>query len=108
MLDNTTNQPSKFSRKNSIEINDDSSKTYNTNSQVQFKKSMLKSNLCDYNYSYILVSRTLTVVGAGEHDSARAADRSNKRAIFKNCAPFTDCITEIKNTQVENASDADV
>ena len=27
----------------------------------------------------------------------------NKRLIFKNCAPFTDYITEINNTQVDDA-----
>ena len=28
--------------------------------------------------------------------------------IFKNCAPFTDCMREINNTQVDNAKDIDV
>ena len=27
--------------------------------------------------------------------------------IFKNCAPFTSCITEKNNTQVDNAEDTD-
>ena len=27
---------------------------------------------------------------------------------FKNCAPFTNCITEINNTQVDNAKDIDI
>ena len=28
--------------------------------------------------------------------------------IFKKCAPFTSCITEINNTQVDNAEDTDM
>ena len=28
--------------------------------------------------------------------------------IFKNCALFTSCITEINNTQVDNAEDTDM
>ena len=36
------------------------------------------------------------------------ADRNNKQVIFKNSAPFTDCITEINYTQVDNAKDLDV
>ena len=85
-----------------VEINDDSRGTCDTNSQVKFKTSMLKSSLCDCSDAYILVSGTITVVGALADDAARVADRSNKQAIFKNCAPFTDCITEINNTQVDN------
>ena len=45
LLDNTPNQPSKFRTKNWFEINDDARGMYNTNSQIKFKTSMLKSNL---------------------------------------------------------------
>ena len=69
---------------------------------------MLKSSLCDYSDTYILVSGAITVVGAGADAAVRAADRDDKQAIFKDCAPFTDCITEINNTQVHNAKDLDV
>ena len=41
LLDNTSNQPSKFRTENWVEINDDSQGTYNTNSQIKFKTSML-------------------------------------------------------------------
>ena len=69
---------------------------------------MLKSSLCDYNDAYILLSGTITVAGRGAYDAARATDRNNKQAIFKNCAPFVICITEINNTHVDNAKDLDV
>ena len=69
---------------------------------------MLKSSLCDYRDAYILVSGTITVVGAGADVVAIVADRDNKQVLFKNCAPFTDCITEKNNTQVDKAKDSDV
>ena len=93
LLDITRNQPSKCGTKNWAEINDDSRGTYNTNSQIKFKTLMLKSSLCNYSDAYILVSRTITIVGTGAEDAAEAANRINKQAIL--CAPFTDCITEI-------------
>ena len=56
LLKNTPNQPTKFRTKNWVEINDDSRGTYNTNSPIRFKTSMLRSSLCDYSEAYILVS----------------------------------------------------
>ena len=32
----------------------------------------------------------------------------NKGVAFKNCAPFTNCISEINNTQIDNAKDIDI
>ena len=54
------------------------------------------------------VSWTITVVETGAEDGARSADRNNKQAILRNCAPFIDCITQINNTQVDNVKDLDV
>ena len=62
--DNKSNQPSKFRTKNWVEINDESRGTYNVNSQIKFKTTMLKSNLCDYSDAYILVKGTITITGA--------------------------------------------
>ena len=62
LLDNTLNQPTRFRTKNWVEINDDSWGTYNTNSQIKFKASMLKSSLCGYSNVWILVNRTITVL----------------------------------------------
>ena len=68
---------------------------------------MHKSSLCNYSDTYILVSRTIAVVGVGADAAARATNRDDKQAIFKNCTSFTDCITETNNTQVDNAKDLD-
>ena len=95
MLDNTPNQPSKFRSKNRIEVNDDARGTYNTNSQIKFKTSMLKWSLYDYSDAYTLANGTIKIDGEGAHDNAKQLDEINKGAIFKNCAPVTDCISEI-------------
>ena len=107
MLDNTSNESSKFRTKNWVEIND-SRGTYNTNSQIKLKDSMLKSSLRYYSDVYILVKWRITITRAGADAAARETDERNKEVIFKNCARFTDSISEINNTQVDNAKDVDV
>ena len=41
-------------------------------------------------------------------ESDRERERTNEKAIFKNCVPFTDCKSEIHNAQVDNAKNLDV
>ena len=76
-----------------------------TNSQTKFKNSMLKSSLCDYSDVYILIKRAIT---APSTDAANNPNNVGKKMIFKNCAPFTDCISKINNTQIDNAKDIEV
>ena len=66
---------------------------------------MLKSSLCDYSDAYILVKGTITIEGAGANVAARQAVERDKGVAFKNCAPFINCISEINNTQIDNAKD---
>ena len=108
LKDDASNQPSKFRTKNWVEIADESRDTYNDNSQIKFKTTMLKSSLCDYSDAYILVKGTITVNGARADAAARQADERDKGVAFKNCAPFTNCISEINNTQVDNAKNIDI
>ena len=108
LIDDTSNQPSKFRTKNWAEISDESRGAYNVNSQIKFKTTMLKSSLCDYSDAYILVKGTITIAGAGDGAADRHADERDKGVAFKNCAPFTNCISEINNTQVDNAKDIDI
>ena len=104
LIDDASNQPSKFRTKNWVEINDESRGTYNVNSQIKFKTTILKSNLCDYSDAYILVKGKRR----GDDAAARQADERDKGVAFKNCAPFTNSISEINNTQVDNAKDIDI
>ena len=69
---------------------------------------MLKSSLCDYSDAYILVKGRITIRGEGAEVAARQADERDKGVAFKNCSPFTNCISEINNTQVDNAKDIDI
>ena len=66
---------------------------------------MLKSSLCDYSDAYILVKGTISI-------ASQAGDNPNngsKEVVFVlHCAPFTDCISEINNMQIDNAKDIDV
>ena len=66
---------------------------------------MLKSSLCDYSDAYILVKASISVENTAGADVD--ANNVNIKVIFKNCAQFTDCISEINNTQVDNAEDTD-
>ena len=97
LLDNASNQPSKVRTKNWVEINDGSRGTYCANRQINFKTSILRSSLCDYSDAYILVKGNISV----NNTAAAGADASNtnKKVIFKNCVPFTDCISKINNTK---------
>ena len=66
---------------------------------------MLKSSLCDYSDAYILVKGTISVKNTAAGD---AINNNNRKVIFKNCAPFTNCVSEINNTQIGNAKDIDI
>ena len=70
MLWRASNQPSKFRTRNWIEKNDEIRETYTSN-DIEFKTTMLRSNLCDYSDAYILVKGTITITGAGDDDAAK-------------------------------------
>ena len=78
---------------------------YNTNSRIKFKTSMLRSSLCDCSDAYILVKGTISVALV---QAPGSPDNDGKEVVFKDCAPFTDCIIEINNTQIDNATHIDV
>ena len=40
------------------------------------------------------------ITGRSADQAARQRDERNGGVIFKTCAPFTECISEINNTQV--------
>ena len=79
LLDNASNQPSKFRENNWVEINDESRGGYNVNSQVKFKTTMLKSSLCDYSDVYILVKGKITVNNTG---TAAPPNNRNKKVLL--------------------------
>ena len=86
LIDDASNHPSKFRTKSWVEITDKSRGTYML---------IAKSNL---NYN----------AGAGDNAAARQGDEIDNDVAFQNCAPFTNCISEINNTQIDNAKDIDI
>ena len=54
------------------------------------------------------MSETITITGTGADDAAKQLDERNKVVICKNCTPFTDCMSEINNTRIDNAKNLDV
>ena len=78
---------------------------YNTGSQIKFKNSKLRTSLCDYRDAHILVKGTITVPNTG---TAATPNDKNKILIFKTCAPFTDFVSEINNTEIDRAKNIDV
>ena len=99
LLDNKSNQPSKFKTKNWVKINDESRGTHE---EVKFKTSVLWSSLCDYSNAYILVKGYINTVQDQPNKDF------NKKVIFKSCAPVSKCIKRTNNTQVDDAPDIDV
>ena len=108
LLEKTPKQPTKFRTKNWLNLIDDSHGIFNTNSQIKFKTSLLRTSFCDCSDAYILVSGTITITSARNKDAVRQLDERKKEVIFKNCAPYTDSITEINNAQIDNANCIDV
>ena len=53
---------------------------------------MLNSTLWDYNVAYIFAKRTITV--ANPTVAAAATSNLNNKVMFKNCASFTDSMSE--------------
>ena len=82
LLDNASNQPSKFRTKNWVEINDESRGTYSVNRQINFKISMLRSNLQDYSDAYIIVKGNTSV-------NNTAGENANRKKSFMDIRLFT-------------------
>ena len=66
---------------------------------------MLKSSLCYYSDAYIFVKGTITIIPVAP---LGANPNNSEEVLLKICAPFTDCISEIYNTQIGNAKNIDV
>ena len=76
---------------NSVKI--DSKGNYSHKNPIKFLTSLLESNLCDYSDAYILVTGNITAT----------PNNAITQVVFKNCAPFKDCRTEINDTFVDYA-----
>ena len=101
LLGESADKPKRFQTRRWIEIAPvGGDGQYQTGDQIRIKTTPVMSSLCDYSEAYLVVKGTATVSGpvAGKQ----------QHVAFKNCAPFESCISEINNTQVDNARDLDV
>ena len=89
LLVDADNESSKFATRKWYVINDQNNTDYGGGNEdsttVKFETKVIKSDLCDYSDAYILVTGNITPTGGD----------ANTRVGFKNCAPFTECITHI-------------
>ena len=106
LLKDESNKASKFRTRNWIEINDESRGEYSSDKLIRFKAAMQRSGLCDYSEAYILIKRNITVNKTAVESAA--VTNTNKKAIFKNCAPFTNCTSKINNTQIVDDEHVDI
>ena len=74
-------------------IDNESKGNYSHENPIKFLTKSIESSLCDYSDAYILVTGNINV-GVGDN---------NTKVVFKNCAPFKDCRTEINGTFVDYA-----
>ena len=74
LLSDRSGRPSKFRTRDWVEINDGIRGAYCPNKQVRFKTAMLRSSLCDYSDTYILVKGNILV----NKTAAAAADPNNR------------------------------
>ena len=103
LLDITSNDKDlpRYVTKKWIEVYYQSEKSYNVNKEIRIKTPMLISDLCDFSDACIVVKGTITVTNPNNA-------KRNKAVVFKNNAPFTNCITKINGIKIDNADDLDV
>ena len=102
-LDTTSDEKDlpRFVTKKWAKVYDQSGGNYNVNKEVRIKTSMLRSDLCGFSDAHIVVKGTTTVVRPNNA-------KRNKATVFKNNAPFINCISKINGVKIDNAEDLDV
>ena len=106
--DNEGEKLSNFFTREYVRVNS-LSNTHNENKSIRFKTSMLRSILCDYSDTYILVKGTITVTAPGVNNNGNnIRDKINRPVTLKNNAPFVSCITRINGELIEDADDLDI
>ena len=93
---NKANDSNDLTRKWNI-VSDRSNANSDIRNEITFNTEVLKANFCDNNDAYILVRGDITVTAAAA-----------TQVSFKNCIPFTTCITKIGGTMTDDAEDLDL
>ena len=115
----------RFVTKKWIEVSDQSEGNCSVSKEIRIKTSMLRSDLCDFSDAYVVVKGTITVnkkiftadgfeAPNNTAANATATNAGNNNAfgeeklVFKNNAPFINCISKINGVKLDNAEDLDV
>ena len=93
LLNNTEDEYSTFATKKWYVIDSESKGNYSHQNPIRFLTNSLESSLCDYSDAYILVTGNI----------AATPNNAATQVVFKNCAPFEKCRTEINETFVDEA-----
>ena len=95
LLNNNDNESSKFAKRKWYVINYQNSGQYRrgneNDSTIKFEAKVIKPNLCDNSDAYIIVTGDIKVADVA----------ANTDVAFKNCVPFTICVTHINDEHVE-------
>ena len=105
LLNGTDNENSKFATKKWYVIDSESKGNYSQDDPIKFLTKSLESSLCDYSDAYILVTGNITVTRtiAGDLVQRKQPLNAATQVVFKNCAPFKNCRTEINDIFIDNA-----
>ena len=110
LLNGSDNENSKFGTKKCCFIDSESKGNYSHENSIKFWTTSLESNLFDYSDAHILargsiiVTRTIAAAAAGGNAQRKQPLNATTQVVFKNCAPFEDCRTEIYVTFVDYAN----
>ena len=93
LLNGSDNENSKFATKKWYVIDSESKGNYWQDDPIKFLIKSLESSLCDYSDAYILVTGNI----------AATPNNAVTQVVFKICAPFKNCRTEINDIFIDNA-----
>ena len=112
-----------FVTKKWIEVYGQSQRNCNVNKEIRIKTSMLRSDLCDFSDAYIVVKGDITVtkktftindIEAPNNTATNITDTNtannnafgDEKLVFKNTAPFINCISKMNDVKIDNAEDS--
>ena len=102
LLNDSENESSRFATRKWYIINDQNNAQYGRGNEndatIKYDTKVIKPNLCDYSDAYILVTGDIKVAGVA----------ANTNVAFKNCAPFTRCVTHVNDEHVQTAQNLDI
>ena len=94
LLNGSDNDNSKSATKKWYIIDSESNGNYSQNDEIKFLIRSIESSLSDYSDAYILVTGNITA----------RPNNAVTQVVFKNCAPFEKCRTEINETFIDEAT----